>query len=82
MINAKEYKPAVNEMIDLMNRQRDIALDLLKKVKTADDDKEFLWAIREYFEAADAQAEALEKIARMTAVAFENENFKKLIQQK
>ena len=78
MTNAGEYKPVINELVDLLNRQRDMALDLLKKVKTSDNDQEFLWAIRGYIESVDAQAEALEKVVRMTETSFENDEYKKL----
>ena len=78
MTNAGEYKPVINELVDLLNRQRDMALDLLKKVKTSDNDQEFLWEIRGYIESVDAQAEALEKVVRMTETSFENDEYKKL----
>ena len=41
MTNAQEYKPIVEEMIDLMNRQKKLSLVLLDKVKKSDRDEEF-----------------------------------------
>ncbi|MBQ7705459.1 MAG: hypothetical protein IJT73_08555 [Selenomonadaceae bacterium] len=79
MMNAKEYKPIVEELIDLMNRQKKLSIELLGKVRMADKDEEFLWAIREHLEKIDEQAEALEKIARMTQVSFEDEEFKRIV---
>ena len=81
MTNAQEYKPIVEEMIDLMNRQKKLALVLLDKVKKSDRDEEFLWAIREHIEKIDVQAETLEKIARMTQISFEDDEFKKVVKK-
>ena len=68
-------------MIDLMNRQKKLALVLLDKVKKSDRDEEFLWAIREHIEKIDAQAESLERIARMTQISFEDDEFKKVVKK-
>ena len=81
MTNAKDYKPIVEEMIDLMNRQKKLSIDLLGKVRNSDKDEEFLWAIREHLEKIDAQAETLEKIARMTQISFEDDEFKKVVKK-
>lgn len=81
MTNAQEYKPIVEEMIDLMNRQKKLSIDLLGKVRNSDKDEEFLWAIREHLEKIDAQAETLEKIARMTQISFEDDEFKKVVKK-
>ena len=81
MTNAKEYKPVVEELIDLMNRQKKLSIDLLGKVRSSDKDEEFLWAIREHIEKIDAQAESLERIARMTQISFEDDEFKKVVKK-
>ncbi len=81
MTNAKEYKPIVEELIDLMNRQKKLAIDLLGKVRNSDKDEGFLWAIREYLETIDTQAESLEKIARMTQISFEDAEFKRIVKK-
>lgn len=79
MTNAKDYKPVVEELIDLLNRQKKLSIELLGKVRSADKDEEFLWAIREHLGKIDAQAETLEKIARMVQISFEDDEFKKLV---
>lgn len=78
MINSRDYKPIVNELIDLMNQQKNLALNLFLEAKSAKNDREFLDAMRDYLSSIDDQAEALEKVARMTEVSFENAEFAKL----
>ena len=75
MNNAQEYKPIVTELTDLMNQQKNLAVNLLRTVKNS-------IMIRNYIGTLDVQAEALEKIVRMTQISFENEEFKKLEKQK
>lgn len=82
MINSKEYKPIVNELIDLMNQQKNLALNLFLEAKAAKNDAEFLSALRDYLMSIDDQAEALEKVARMTEISFENAEFAKLDRHK
>ncbi len=78
MINAKEYKPVVTELLDLMNQQKNIAMNLLTTARKFENDEEFLWAIRNYLDAIDAQIEAFVKVMRMTQTAFENDEFHQL----
>lgn len=79
MTNAKDYKPIIEEMIDLLNRQKKLSIELLGKVKSNDKDEEFLWAVREHIEKIDVQAESLEKVARMAQISFEKDLYKKIV---
>lgn len=78
MINAGAHKPVIDELIDLTNQQKKLALNLFMSARTAASDKDFLQAIRDYLNSLDDQSENLQKIARMNQVSFENDAFEKL----
>lgn len=82
MIHSMDYKPVIDELIDLTNQQKKLALNLFLEAKGAESDGEFLEALRDCLSSIDDQAEALNKVARMTQISFENSEFAKLDKHK
>ena len=79
MLNEEDYKPMVNELIDLTNRQRYLVENFLQRVNEITKDEKILLAFQKYIEAINFQEDALEKFVRTLQVTFENEKFQNLI---
>ena len=79
MLNEKDYKPMINELIDLTNQQRYLVENFLQRINEITKDEKILSACQKYVEALDFQTEALEKFSRTLQVTFEREEFQKLI---
>lgn len=50
MKNAKEYKPLVYELVDMLNRQKEVAVGLSKKIVKDDYDETMINGLQKYLE--------------------------------
>ena len=79
MLNEEDYKPMVNELIDLTNQQRYLVENFLQRVNEITKDERILSALKKYIEAINLQEDALNNFSRTLQVTFEMEEFNKLI---
>ena len=79
MLNEEDYKPMVNELIDLTNQQRYLVENFLQRVNEITKDEKILSALKKYIEAINLQEDALNNFSRTLQVTFEMEEFNKLI---
>ena len=79
MLNEEDYKPMVNELIDLTNQQRYLVENFLQRVNEITKDERILSALKKYIEAINLQEDALNNFSRTLQVTFEMEEFTKLI---
>lgn len=82
MTHAKEYKPFINELVDLMNQQKSASAALLEKTRADGSDAKFAEAVQSYIKTFDAQDDALMKVARMMQISIEKEDFSNLVRHK
>ena len=77
MQNAKEYKPIVYELVDMCNRQKELAKELSKKISKADGDEKMLAGLTNYLEKLDALEGALKDIVEPVEVSLYKDSAEK-----
>jgi len=82
MLNAQESKDILTEILDLLNRQKDLINILLENAADCKNGEKFLADVQEYLKTIDTQEGLLIEMGLMTQNSIYNDALKSIQQKK
>ena len=82
MLNAQESKDILTEILDLLNRQKDLINILLENAADCKNGENFLNDVKEYLKTIDTQEGLLIEMGLMTQNSIYNDALKAIQQKK
>ena len=79
MAEFKDPRRLIGELMDALEHQKSVTEDLTNELKILGNTVEVLEMLKDYAQNLNVQSESLEKIARTTETAYENDLYKRMV---